>query len=166
MRLICFIFLFLLVGERGVREFSPATPIVYPSIEITLDSVFSQPKFTSELLREYIKEKGILHPDIVYAQAVLETGNFTSRIFRESHNLFGMKLPKIRPTVATGERYGHATYCHWKDSVDDYLLWQEMWSNIETEAVYYTLLQRVYAEDQNYTRLVKTIRKRNYEWNI
>ena len=136
------------------------TSVVYEAEETP------KPEFSKEALWCYILEKNILHPEIVYAQAVLETGNFTSRIFRESHNLFGMKLPKIRPTVATGERYGHATYCHWKDSVDDYLLWQEMWSNIETEAVYYTLLQRVYAEDQNYTRLVKTIRKQNYEWNI
>jgi len=139
---------------------TPPIPTLY------LSEVIITEEFSKEALWDYLKEKKIKHPEIVYAQAVLETGNFTSRIFRESHNLFGMKLAKVRPTVATGERYGHATYCHWKDSVDDYLLWQEMWSNIETEAVYYTLLQRVYAEDQNYTRLVKTIRKQNYEWNI
>lgn len=124
------------------------------------------PKFSKEALWCYILEKNILHPEIVYAQAVLETGNFKSKIFRENHNLFGMKLAKVRPTVATGERYKHATYCHWTDSVDDYLLWQQMWQKtpIETEHQYFKLLDRLYAEDPNYIKVVKLVRERNYEW--
>jgi hypothetical protein len=51
-----------------------------------------------------------------------ETGNFTSPIFRENKNLFGMKLPRVRPTKATGENRGHATFNSLQDSVADQIL--------------------------------------------
>jgi Muramidase (flagellum-specific) len=127
--------------------------------------IVEKEEFSKDALWCYILEKGILHPEIAFAQAVLETGNFTSRIFRENNNLFGMKLAKVRPTVATGEQYRHATYCHWQDSVNDYLLWQQMWQKtpIDTEHHYYSLLDRLYAEDQDYVKIVKLVRKQNYE---
>lgn len=61
---------------------------------------------------------------LVVAQSALETGAWTSRIFRENHNAFGMKLPTRRDTLATGERYGHATYNSVPDSVADYFMRQ------------------------------------------
>ena len=143
-----------------------APPVIATS-SITLSQSHKEepPEFSKDALWCYILEKGILHPEIVFSQAVLETGNFTSRIFRENHNLFGMKLAKVRPTVATGEQYRHATYCSWQDSVNDYLLWQQMWQKtpIDTEHHYYTLLDRLYAEDQDYVKIVKLVRKQNYE---
>jgi len=45
---------------------------------------------------------------LITAQAGFETGNFTSVIFKENNNLFGMKLPKVRKTTAIGENRGHA----------------------------------------------------------
>ena len=127
--------------------------------------IVEKEEFSKDALWCYILEKGILHPEIAFAQAVLETGNFTSRIFRENNNLFGMKLAKVRPTVATGERFKHATYCHWTDSVNDYLLWQQMWQKtpIDTEHHYYSLLDRLYAEDNRYVETVKLVRQQNYE---
>jgi hypothetical protein len=50
--------------------------------------------------------------DIIIAQAKLETGGYTSRIFRESNNLFGMRHPRIRPSTSLGSRYNHAFYGH------------------------------------------------------
>lgn len=61
---------------------------------------------------------------LIYAQAVHETGRFTSDIFRESNNLFGMKLPSRRKTTATGENRGHATFKNWWASIWDYFLRQ------------------------------------------
>ncbi len=46
---------------------------------------FSEPK-----LKEYILDLNIRFPHIVMAQAKVETGHFTSPIFRENNNLFGM----------------------------------------------------------------------------
>jgi hypothetical protein len=121
------------------------------------------PKFSREALKQYIIFKQINHPEIAYAQALLETGGFTSRIYRENNNLFGMKLAKKRRTVATGEKYGHAVYNNWQESVDDYLLWQQQFKRtpILTEKQYYRLLDAIYAEDTTYIQVVKIVRKRN-----
>jgi len=36
---------------------------------------------------------------LLQAQAIHETGNFTSRLFLENNNVFGMKIPSIRKTL-------------------------------------------------------------------
>lgn len=60
---------------------------------------------------------------IIFAQAAHETGNFTSTIFKENNNLFGMKLPRIRPTTAIGENKGHAVYRNTLDSIKDFAIY-------------------------------------------
>lgn len=60
---------------------------------------------------------------MIISQAAFETGNFTSNIFNKNHNLFGMKLPKVRNTTATGERFGHAIFDSDYDSIKDYRLY-------------------------------------------
>lgn len=59
----------------------------------------------------------------VTAQTILETGNFTSRIYKSNNNLFGMKMPKHRPTTALFEQHKHAFYATAKESVADFLIW-------------------------------------------
>lgn len=130
-------------------------------------------EFTALNLKNYILEKGIKHPHIVYAQALVETGNFQSRIFKENNNLFGMKYVgdcncKITPkgkrkTTALGSRYKHAYYKSWQESVDDYLLWQQMFKKtpIETETDYFKLLHSRYAEDKSYVNVLKIVIKRD-----
>lgn len=56
-------------------------------------------------------------------QSALETRYGESNIYRENANLFGMKLPKVRPTFAVGENRNHAKYNCFADSVLDLLLW-------------------------------------------
>jgi flagellum-specific peptidoglycan hydrolase FlgJ len=120
-------------------------------------------EFTPANLQKYITSKNLKHPQIVYAQALLETGVFSSTIFKENNNLFGMKYvgdfryKYSRPTTATGSRYGHAVYQHWKRSVDDYQLWQKMFKRtpIETEEDYFKLLGARYAESKNYVKSLK-----------
>ena len=41
-------------------------------------------------LKEALRYYGVKHPDIVYAQAVLETGYFKSGLCNNSNNLFGL----------------------------------------------------------------------------
>lgn len=62
---------------------------------------------------------------MVFSQAAFETGNFTSEIFKENKNLFGMKLAKVRKTTAIGEARGHAVYRTWEDSIKDYWLYNQ-----------------------------------------
>jgi hypothetical protein len=81
--------------------------------------------FSEELLKKSLDYAGVKYQDIVLLQSQLETGHYTSDIFLNANNLFGMKYPSHRPTVASGTYKGHAKYAHWSDSVIDYVMWQE-----------------------------------------
>lgn len=114
-------------------------------------------KFTPEKFKTYMEELNIPHPDIVYAQAVLETGGFTSHIFRMNNNLFGMKVATIRPTTNIGEEDGHAAFKHWRHSVVDYALYASCYLTKMNREEYFNYLSARYAEDPNYISKVKTI---------
>ena len=76
-------------------------------------------------IKDYIEHCGIKHSDIVFKQAILETGHFQSRLFTDDNNVFGMKLAKNRPTTAIGVNgNGSAIYLTWQHSVIDYMIWQ------------------------------------------
>jgi hypothetical protein len=84
------------------------------------DKPFSVENLKAEIIKQKIK-----YPNIALAQAVLESGHFGSAIFLDNNNLFGMKKPSVRKTLATGENRGHATFKNWVDSVIDYKLFQD-----------------------------------------
>lgn len=115
----------------------------------------------SLILYTEILKSDIIYPDIVFAQAILETGEFTSEIFHLNRNLFGMKFPRIRKTTSLGKsKEGYAIYESWNHSVDDYQLWQK--SNVNPSKIknkndYYKLLSKVYAEDKQYVSKLKKI---------
>jgi len=100
----------------------------------------------------YIYEMRIDYPYIVYAQALKESANFTSDIFKENHNLFGMKIPERRSTVVIGINRGHAVYLNWKMSIIDYALFQEAYMRNLSEDEYFAKLGKIYAQDKNYER--------------
>lgn len=78
---------------------------------ITL-SVYSRDAISSltrENLRKELIRRNIPCYEIVLAQALHETGNFTSRICREKNNIFGMRTKK-----------GYKRYDSWIACVDDY----------------------------------------------
>lgn len=77
-------------------------------------------KFTPEKFKEYLLELNLRYPEIIFAQARLETGNFTSRAFREQNNLFGLHVARQRPTLAKKGKGRLAHYSSWRDSVVDY----------------------------------------------
>lgn len=114
-------------------------------------------EFSEQALIVYLTELRIPHPHIVLAQARLETGNFTSTIFKESNNIFGMKRAYRRPSTAIGTHRNHAKYNHWKDSVLDFALYKAYVAQNKDEVQYMALLGNSYAEDPNYTRKVRRI---------
>lgn len=87
------------------------------AIPINGKQAFSKPKqshlpeLTIPNLYQEIIRNGILHPRIVLAQAILETGWFRSPLCRNRHNLFGLTNPK------TGKYY---EFNHWTESVRAY----------------------------------------------
>ena len=114
--------------------------------------------FSEDLLLEYLTEINIGYPEVVFAQAKLETGNFSSVIFEENHNLFGMKKAYQRPTTCTGINRGHAEYTSWKMSVIDYSIYQAKYlSKVRSQNEYIKVICASYAEDPNYERKVRKI---------
>jgi uncharacterized FlgJ-related protein len=110
--------------------------------------------FSKENLARLIYTLKIAHPDIVMAQAIIESGNFKSKIFKENNNLFGMKMPEYRKTTAIGTNRGHAVYRNWRESVIDYALWQGKRARYTTTNQYLRRL-RSYAADPNYITKIK-----------
>jgi hypothetical protein len=100
---------------------------------------------TPEEIKAEIIAQGIAHPDIVFAQARIETGNFTSNIYKENHNLFGMKVPTKRPhDLVIGKNRGHSQYANWKDSIADYKVWQNYMKTSKTKTPFSQLDQEAY----------------------
>jgi uncharacterized FlgJ-related protein len=119
-----------------------------------------QKYFSEDQLVKELKSKNINKPYIVLAQTKIETGNFTSAIFKQNHNLFGMKKARIRPTTSLGIKRGHAYYDKWESSVEDYGYYQATTGLVKarTDQQYYNMLSQMgYAEDPNYILKVKKL---------
>lgn len=97
-------------------------------------------------LASVLEKHGVSHPRIVIAQALLETGYFTSRVCLEKNNLFGLRRPK------DGSYY---EFDNWEESVKayrDYVQYKYKGGD------YYQFLQRIgYAEDPDYVTKVRQI---------
>lgn len=87
---------------------------------------------------------------LIIAHAKVESGNFTNNLVKNHHNLFGMKHPRVRPTLSVGGRAraeGRVGYAEFKSDVDsivDYLLWLEYSKEI-----------RVYHTTEQYVKMLK-----------
>lgn len=97
----------------------------------------------------------ILYPDIVYKQAVIESGNFKSDIFINNNNPFGMRMPQNRATTALYSKKGYAYYNNIRDGVIDYALFQNYIIRQRTRDEYLNYLQRNYAEDSHYRKKIE-----------
>lgn len=120
----------------------------------TLDSLTNGPdtsfflKSPKDGLMDALLYLEIPHPKIVYAQAILETGWFTSKGCTKDNNLFGLYKGKH-----------HKKYTHWKESVRDYKKFIS--SKYIPPEDYYMFLKRInYAEDPNYNAKLKQIYKK------
>ena len=103
-------------------------------------------------LLEVIREVGLSNGLIVLAQALLETGHFSSNVCKEYNNLFGLYDSK-------NKRYFR--FNRWEDSVVAY---QRMIQYRYKGGNYFQFLKRIgYAEDPRYivklARMVKSIYK-------
>jgi len=84
-------------------------------------------EFSPQNLQELLILLKTPNPEIAYRQARLESGNFTSRVFKEGNNLFGIHYPRIRDSyafeymIADGNRKV-SKYRSWQSSCLDYVL--------------------------------------------
>lgn len=130
-------------------------PIVTPADSTNVATTFQDSVYGA------IYKLRIQHPDIVMAQCLEESGNFTSRLFKDANNCTGMKVPAQRPTLADGVLYGHARFKNWHDCLVDYALWQTSYARNLSRDEYFAYLDRVYAEKKNYSQRIKAIIKTN-----
>lgn len=89
-------------------------------VEVKHKFIKSDVKFSENKLKEFILELNLKFPEIVLAQAKLESGNFKSRAFLQQNNLFGLHVAKQRPTLAKKGSGLLAKYNTWRESVIDY----------------------------------------------
>lgn len=140
----------LLLQVKSMVSQQPKVETV-PVIEVADTIINEQPKFFSQTPKEGLEEAlsyyGLKHKDIVYAQAILETGNFKSKVCKENNNLFGLYNSKKK-------RY--CKFKHWAESVVAYKEWIQ--KKYQPPNNYYTFLENInYAEEKEYTRLLKEI---------
>lgn len=123
----------------------PADPLVLPE-SMEFDGLLPVSELNLENLYAVLAKYDVKCPRIVAAQAILETGHFTSQLCMEGHNLFGLRHP------SDGSYY---TFDNWEQSVKAY---HDDVQYKYNGGDYYTFLRRIgYAEDKNYTGKVKRI---------
>ncbi len=107
-----------------------------------------QAELTPENLYRVLEMYQVKFPKIVLAQALLETGNFTSRVCLETNNLFGLRHP------SDGSYY---TFNTWQESV---IAYRDDVQYKYKSGDYYAFLSRIgYAEDRRYVQKVKRVRQ-------
>ncbi len=107
------------------------------------------PELTISNLLKEIRKNGIQHEKVVLAQAILETGWFTSSVCRNKNNLFGLTNPRTKQ---------YYEFRHWTESVRAY------YTKVQYRykgGNYLMWLDRIgYAEDPRYvSSLIKILKQ-------
>lgn len=98
----------------------------------------------ANLMKELIRQK-VKHPEIVLAQAKLETGFYTSDVCRKNNNLFGLR-----------HKNGYYKFKTWQQSVTAYRDYVQYKWDGKTD--YLVWLDRIgYASAPDYTELVQSL---------
>ena len=110
-----------------------------------------QPEFLlkspEEGLIEALDYYDVEYPNIVYAQAILETGHFKSKVYKEYNNLFGLYNSRTK---------SYYKFDHWSESVIAYLDFIQ--NKYRPPNDYYKFLLDIgYAEDPEYINKLKII---------
>ena len=149
----------LIVGVLGVVQVLPyLKEDEPPEIKVVHVASEKQPDFFSkspqEGLMEALEYYEVKHPQIVYAQAVLETGHFKSDLCLNDNNLFGLYNSKEQK---------YYTFNHWANSVEAYVRMVQYKYKGEKEEPpnsYYRFLQDIeYAKDVLYISKLKKLVK-------
>ena len=124
----------------------------------TLQEVIEFTPCYKDSIANFLIELKVKYPQIVLSQSIIESGNYTSKVFLENNNPFGMKLSWNRSTTALGIKNGYAYYSNLRDAIIDYAFMQSSYyRSAKTEEDYYILLQKSYAEDKEYINKVRKI---------
>jgi hypothetical protein len=121
--------------------------ILFGRFEIDKEIVkFKNKEFDESQLVDEITRLKLRHKSVIIAQARYESRHYSSNIWKENHNLFGMKISTTRPSTAVKVNRGHASYLNWKQSVLDYAFWQASFARKLSKKKYLRYLKDNYAE--------------------
>jgi hypothetical protein len=140
----------LIIGDYcGRKEAYSTAEILYE--ERSDSTIGVRPYFFMNTPEEGLKAAldyyEVSNTDIVYAQAILETGNFTSKICKEYNNLFGLYDSKKKC---------YHKFDHWSESVRAYKDYIQNKYNGNQD--YYDFLYQIgYAEDSEYIQKLKKL---------
>jgi len=116
----------------------------FPVKQIIKENTKINDSIITDSIYEFILLLDIKHPKIVYNQAKLETGNFTSNRFIKHNALFGFQTSDT----------DIIKYKSWKESVIDYKCWQM--KRLKNNEDYYKFLIKIgYAQDSLYINKLK-----------
>ena len=118
----------------GIFILSMIIPFIYYNIknkeylesEVIINLITNE-TFSKDRLIKEVRSSKFKFPAIIIAQSYIETSHFSSSVWEENHNLFGMRLPLTRLTLAIGDNLNHAVYKTWKDSVKDRLIYEALY---------------------------------------
>lgn len=148
---ILFIGLFLNVGEvkKDIKEIQPVT-INYQEIVSEVSENEKEQNFLDSLKQE-INKYPFRFPELILTQAIFESGNFSSRLFREQNNLFGMKVPNKRLTTGVRGKNGFLQFETWQSSVLDRFIFECTYlSKFKDRESYIEYLNKNYGTNINY----------------
>lgn len=105
---------------------APSESNTVPPWQLDVVEVRVNESYEEEIIR-VLREQGVGEnlSQIILAQAKHESGNFSSVIFEENWNPFGMKQARVRQTTCIGTNRGHGVYSSLSDAVIDYVLWMK-----------------------------------------
>lgn len=121
--------------------------------ELPTDPVAFFNQSPEEGLIEALDYYSVQYPQIVYAQALIETGHFKSKLCTQYNNLFGLYNSRTR---------SYYKFDNWWDSVIAYR--DKVQYKYKGNTDYYTFLVNLpYAIDPNYIRKIKQLEHKYYE---
>lgn len=113
-------------------------------------------EINDSILYVFLKDNNAWYPEILLKQAKLESGNYTSNVYNNSNNLYGMKKVGKRQTTQLHNTYnGYGCYTNWCESVLDRMLWDVFYfKNEKPTKEEYLKAMSIYAEAENYVELL------------
>lgn len=140
--------LLVILGISQIFMYKKLSDLQKPESQIEYEEIVTFfDKSPEEGLMDALIYFEVQHPHIVYAQALLETGNFTSKVYKENNNLFGLYDSRNKKYYA---------FNHWSESIIAYINYIQY--KYSPPKDYYKFLQDIgYAEDPKYTDKLKII---------
>ena len=109
------------------------------------------------ILYKFLVDNNAWFPDILLKQAKIESSNYSSDVYLNTNNLYGMKKVGKRQTTQLNNTYkGYGCYNNWCLSVLDRMLWDIfIFDNIKPSKEEYLKAMSMYAEDTNYIKKIR-----------